>query len=313
MKFLIPALIRYADKLLTRWSDYFVASTLHPKIPVPFSRFSTITECAGDVAIIMQGPIITQHNFTYESLRAYRNKYPLAYIILSTWKGQSEGLVEQIRNLPVDVLELEPVAPGVSNINLQIHSTASAVRKLPDSCDYVLKTRTDQRFDVGRDFLGYFKNLQSMFPVKSDVVCDRLIITSQNNSYDRLYPVADFMMFGRREDISLYWDIPFDEKSIRECGDLSDSRNFMKLELAEGYLLKHFFSNVGYMPIWTDDCSNRFLSRYFCVVDPLAIGQFWFKYQWYLNSHRKRSKQLIPFDAIGFVEWLSLYCRYKDD
>lgn len=309
---MIATVLRYWNKTLSRVSDYFLVSSLVPKRPDPVERFDAPTLEAEGIAIVMQGPICKAHDFTYETLRSYRAKYPAATIVLSTWVGESRAVLQRIKDLGVVVIESDKVKPGPSNVNLQIKSTVAGFEALPKACTHILKTRTDQRLGVGRDFLAYFRDLQCSFPVSSaSVLCERLIVGSLPMSYGRSYPVPDFWMFGSVRDMKLYWDVPFDLRESSPEIPVGSERMFVQFGLGEAHFLVNFFQRVGYQPEWSARCSRRFLAMYLCVVDPVSVDQFWYKYHWYLQGHRKRSKRLLSHDAIGFAEWLRFYREFE--
>src|SRR5690606_10707679 len=96
-------------------------------------------------AVVMQGPIYTPDDFTLETLRLYARTMPGTQLILSTWDDTDAALLAPIRDLGVTVvLNEKPAFAGSFNVNMQIASASSGVRRaVADGAEWVMKTRTD--------------------------------------------------------------------------------------------------------------------------------------------------------------------------
>lgn len=120
-----------------------------------------------DVAIVMQGPIIYENNFTIKTAQFYRKLYPNAPIIMSIWRGEATDKfrLECIQNSIV-LLEIEqPANPGYGHINWHLEGVLKGIKYVRNSTNayYVLKCRNDQRINQP-DFLLYFRNLLQIYP-----------------------------------------------------------------------------------------------------------------------------------------------------
>lgn len=51
-----------------------------------------------NLAIVMQGPIRKEDNFTYNTVKYYRDIYPNAKVIVSTWIDEDANDIEKYRN-----------------------------------------------------------------------------------------------------------------------------------------------------------------------------------------------------------------------
>src|SRR4029079_1102553 len=82
--------------------------------------------------------------------------FPGARLILSTWKTESDAVLNAFRKLGIEVVQSDPPEkPGQQNINFQLVSSRAGVERAAEmGAQYVLKTRTDQRL--------YSANLQPM-------------------------------------------------------------------------------------------------------------------------------------------------------
>jgi len=82
------------------------------------------------LAIVIQGPIITANEFTFETIKLYKQHFPNAIIILSTWRDEQQIALTMIDSLGILVLLNEkPNFTGVSNINMQVVSSRAGVKK----------------------------------------------------------------------------------------------------------------------------------------------------------------------------------------
>ena len=166
----------------------------------------------------MQGPFISNDNFTLNTIKLYRHNYPNVKLILSTWKIPNE-VKEELKIIDVHSIEnIKPNNPGLSNINLQIVSSSSgiiAAKKL--NVKYVLKTRTDQRiYHPSMDF--YLFNLIKSFPLTSHNYnqIKRLVGISLGTFKYRMYGVSDMFLYGHIDDMVDYWSPPLED---RQCTD----------------------------------------------------------------------------------------------
>src|SRR3989338_8302443 len=69
-------------------------------------------------AIIIQGPIRREDNFTLETVKLYRQHYPAATVILSTWEDEDVSTFEPLRDGRFKiVLGKKPSYNGTGNVN----------------------------------------------------------------------------------------------------------------------------------------------------------------------------------------------------
>lgn len=285
MKRLFFLALKYIASLFEACSPYFVSIKLRQKV-VDSGSINMFYQHK-DVAIVMQGPIVSNNSFTYETLKLYRAKYPNSKIIFSTWFGQNQDVIELIKKLNVNVIESQtPEIRGNLNINLQLVSTVSGLHEAnrDEKIKYVLKTRSDQRIYQRCDFLKFFKEeiLYSVGYV--DGLKSKLLICNLNTYRDRLYGVSDMFMFGFKEDMNLYWNIPFEEKNVPNISATLTFDKFIYASVGEGYLVNYFFKSVNYIPKWTISDSDLFFEKYFVIVSKEQIDIFWSKYHKHLED-----------------------------
>ncbi|SFB95038.1 WavE lipopolysaccharide synthesis family protein [Butyrivibrio sp. YAB3001] len=209
-----------------RHNDYMIAEYLFQNSVWKFFPKIEID----DVAIVIQGQVIYENDFTLETIYRYRRIYPRITIILSTWEGEvSDDFRWQTEAIGVVILENEmPEEHGASNICLQLKSSLEGTLWAQENSDvkYVLKTRTDQRIFLP-DFLTYMKNMLKTFKVSSDGMAERIIFLGGfQSSVVCPFEVSDFLAFGNVGDIrNLYSSSGIDEKLIYNGMSNPDYRN----------------------------------------------------------------------------------------
>lgn len=158
------------------------------------------------ISVVVQGPVHTAG--TKRVLQAIRRLLPDAQLILSTWKrSDTEGLDYDICVYSEDPGDapLNRHTGERNNINRQIVSTQRGIAKADRP--YLLKMRTD--FEIlSLNFLRYFEQHSG----EAEVFQNRVLILDHKTRNCRVIPVpfhpSDWLMFGRREDVSAYYAAP---------------------------------------------------------------------------------------------------------
>ena len=76
--------------LLGRLRNYRSVYVTEKHRPVLCSKYYSFhKDRSDDTAIMLQGPIVKENDFTYETIKLYQNNFPNAKIILSTWRNES--------------------------------------------------------------------------------------------------------------------------------------------------------------------------------------------------------------------------------
>lgn len=249
-------------------------------------------------AIIMQGPIRHEDDFTLETVKLYLRHYPSATVILSTWEDEDVSAIQKIDNKRLRViLNKKPDHPGGSNINMQIVSTKAGIDKAIElSLKYVLKTRCDQRM-YGIDSLKFLKNMTECFPVLNCNLQRKRIITNNtgtNSGINRTTPhhLSDFFMFGDITDMALYWS----------------SDIVMTPVYVEAYLLQQFLQKTGWKIQNTVEDFMMALGKRCIIVDNESVDVYWPKntpkHVNVLREYRLRD-YLNPTFGMNFKSWLN--------
>jgi len=305
---------------LHKWIPSIVPSSyisfhLRPKKASNIETKSAQKIYNNEFSIVMQGPILNDDQFTLETIKLYKTIFPGACLILSTWENECNDDILLIKKEGVVlILNKKPENPGPYNVNMQLVTTINGIKKAESiGSKYVLKTRTDQRLHR-HDLFDYFKNIQSVFPLKVNEQSQRLIVTSFATCKYRLYGVTDFLMFGSIEDMLNYWSTPLYEDGIRQIvPDYSGEVPIVSGVpiIAEIYIMISYCIKIGQPPEWNLQHYWSILKDYFCVVDGMTLDIYWNKYYKLREYRYTRDYADTNPRAMEFADWLYLYLHGK--
>ena len=294
-----------------------------------------------DTAIVMQGPIRYEDDFTIETLYRYRRIYPYTPIVVSTWKNEVNSDFRWKSDLiGVDILENEyPEKRDKYNTNYQLVSSCEGLKyaKNKYGVDYSLKCRTDQRFYL-TEFIPYFKSEMKLFPLKKiSAVAERIVLGGVFSSM-LSYPfrISDFWSYGKADDLIKLYSAPCPEekkidahKKIWEDMHIENEQliNYLsreeRVKLAkeheelldsEAYIIRTFYEDhiLGrklvadrddlYMHYW------RFIRDYTIIEDPETLTLYWPKY----DSAYIRFDSSTYGGALNHTAWANLVAREND-
>jgi hypothetical protein len=292
--------------ILERSLPFFFTFHLRPKKAKNVGIVSDKLLQYPKVAIVIQGPIVYDQDFTLETIKIYKKIFPQAIIILSTWDYEDKEYVGKVRNEIADVLfNKVPEQKGVQNINFQIISSLLGIKHAKTlGVEYVLKTRTDQRI-YGVDSLEYLVNIVEKFPTVSGYKQNKRIVGCSLNSFKyRMYGISDMNLFGQIDDLFNYWDVgPADNQ-----GEIYAQ----KVMYNEVHLAVSFLKKIDHEVKWTLDDSQKVLANCFVIVDEQSLDLYWYKYARmkeyrYVRYDTKRNDQQITFR-----DWFNLYSNLEN-
>lgn len=289
-------------------SKYFFSVIKREKYSYHINAHPDVGTFNHKVSIVMQGPIIEKKEFTFETLKLYRKRYPNVKLILSTWDNYDKSLISKFTEIGVEViLNSMPDYFGISNINLQIKSTKAGIFRAKElGFEYCLKTRTDQRI-YKHDFILFFMSILSSFKIDHKYLKERLITMSMNTFKYRLYGITDMLMFGNIDDMILYWDVKFDNRKFNEVDQGISVYDFSKARLCEVYFSTEFLKKIKFKIDFTIKNYWKSVANFFFVVDTLSIDIFWFKYN-RLNERRKyQNEKRKSNEEFYFSDWMNCY------
>ena len=300
---------KYLKKLfdiLERPWPYFLTFHLRPKKAERINIVSDKLILYPKTAMVVQGPIVYNQDFTLETLKIYKKYFPQAIIILSTWDYEDREYIDKIKNEGIEIiLNKPPVAKGTCNINFQIVSSISGIKKAKElGVEYVLKTRTDQRIYNPNSLEFLFNVIEKFLPTGSFKQSRRIISVSLNSFKYRMYGLSDMNLFGQIDDMINYWDVKLDENG-KGFADL-------KIGVSELYLSTRFLKKVGREIKWTLEDSWQAFADNFCVVDASSLDLYWYKYARMKEYKYLKYAEMKNDQEMTFLEWFNLYSNLQN-
>jgi len=171
---------------------------------------------------------------------------------------------------------------------------------------YVLKTRSDQRIYHPSSY-SYFRNLLKVFPlkIKNTIQKERIVVTSLGTFKFRIYGVSDMFMFGKLDDVLLYWSAPLDSRNtIKKSKDIKTWYEWAVACVCETYLCVEFLKKLNHKPVFTLKDSFKVISQRFVVIDNESIRLYWNKYSTNIDRYATSN---IPYPQISFNDWLMMF------
>ena len=272
--------------------------TVHTRPMYPRASHYRAVETTADArcAIVIQGPIRHEDDFTLETVKLYCRHYPASTIILSTWEGEDVSKFQAFEGKRFVVVKSEkPTHPAPGNLNFQIISSkAGADEAMHQGLAYTLKTRTDQRiYSIG--LLEFLENILERFPVfGTNKQAGRIIGTASATSKIRNYQLSDVFLFGRTSDMQTYWNADL----------ITDTTIHAKTFHAEGYLFKQFLGRTGWNVLGTQANFLQALGARCIIIDNELLDIYWPKYINLLREHRIKTYR-YPELEISFKTWLN--------
>jgi len=287
--------------ILERPLPYFFTFHLRPKKAEKIGVVSDKLLNYPKIAIVIQGPIIYDQDFTLETIKIYKKIFPQVIIILSTWNYEDTKYIEKIKNEIGEVLLNKiPEEKGVQNINYQIVSSLAGINRAKElGVQYVMKTRTDIRI-YDRNSIEFLCNILNQFPAKGGYKQNKRIVGLSLNTFKyRLYGLSDINLFGEINDMILYWSAELDKNGSAFVQ--------MKIGLCEVYLATQFLKKVGKDIAWTLKDSWQTFADNFCIVDEQCLDIYWYKYA-RIKEHRYVHYDVMRNDQeMTFNEWFNIY------
>ncbi len=276
-----------------------------------------------EFAIVLQGLIETNNDFTYQNVLYYQKMYPDVHIIISTWDYTDEKLIERFKSIGCEiVLSKDVPVCGTGNVNYQICTSLAGIRRAKElGATYVLKNRSDLR--LYRDgALNFMKGLIANYPVKTDnkYGLKGRIITQGGNPGQMFIPywLQDFMYFGYTDDLLNLFEIKFSEQAIhstpkylREKYDVVTGDTLREEQTPEIYIIKSFLEKYEDLP-YSVSHFWQLVREIFLFVDPDTIGSFWGKYDiynmgWFQCEYDGKNTYPDAKKHIGFVDFVNIY------
>ena len=265
------------------------------------------------LAIVMQGPIRYDNDFTMETIKLYLQNFPNCPIILSTWDYEDEKHLSIMENLGcIVVRNAIPEIQDYAHVNYQIKSTNAGLQKAKElGCTYVIKTRTDQRM-YETNIAEFLFNVLDKFPLDSAVKTQkkRLITLSLNTFKYRLYDISDMFLFGHIDDVINFWNIPYETRtSFPRTSSLVE---YAKQKPSEIGFTINYLEKMGENLNYTLKNSWEMYGKYFCVLDTNTVALYWPKYSNKINRWRNFFGWYPQLEELTFKEWFNIYANLSN-
>ncbi|MBD2795650.1 hypothetical protein ID856_03755 [Xenorhabdus sp. 18] len=235
-----------------------------------------------DVAIIIQGPIASERDFTYQTVLLYKKFYKNISIIVSTWDNSNENIIRRLQNECCVILNKKPKVSGSHNINLQKKTTLEGLMYASKlKCKYALKTRTDQRFYSWATIPFLKKIIDNNPPYPNDFIENRIIELTMSMCKFRPWSMCDMFQFGLTNDLIKMWSFPDDERE-RTAYEFAQTkykvRDIVEENVAEIFVHRNLAKNIGVSDSIDHNSYYDFMIKFFYLIDKEAVDLFWLKY-----------------------------------
>lgn len=294
----------------------FMTNHLRPKMSDKVAAF--ISDEISDVAIVIQGPLKHEDDFTLETIKLYRKYYPKTPIIVSTWDTELEPDLELINaECGENGVVISHFRSGDCSHNYQRASALAGVQKAQESgCRYILKTRTDQRI-YAPNVLSFLVKLWNDFPLH--IKCGakgRLIACGMSTFSNRLYNISDMFVFGQTEDIVRYFSCPEDKRDFSQIRKpIPDdyptykgyTAEYSKMRTGEIWFTTHYIESSGFELKWTFEDSDYYRNELFIIVDDAMLDFYWPKY----TNQEYRWRNYVTRDVLHEVSFMEWYMQQK--
>ena len=265
------------------------------------------------IAVILQGPLIEKDSFTLNTVRRYMDYSNDLVVIVSTWNDESSETIAQINAVgAIVVTSTKPDMPGIAHINYQLVSMQAGIKVAQNlGCEYICKTRTDQRLYNSSSF-HYMALLLEEYPSSSSIIKNRIIaFSTEYGSLYKPYYISDFLYFGKKDDMTAFLTIPLDSRNIgfTKC----KSREAAEGELIpEIYIIRKYIKAIEGNYDTTIRGYWEFVKDCMILVDKSQFDLYWPKYDERYCEHIRNGSYSVANENIrefnfDFGTWLCLY------
>jgi len=229
--------------------------TIHgrPMYAKTIHTWSDPLKTAFKTAIVLQGPLVADYNFTVETVRLYKKHFPTTTIlIVSINTGSDPVMIATLKEAGAVVVESDkPAIAGLGNVNLQLVSTLAGIKRAKElGAQFVYKTRCDQRM-YGVNINEFLLNLIEAFPVVPGFKQKNRIIASSFLTLKYVpYLITDMFQFGQIDDMIQYWSATHDTRTVLDK-PLVTVQDVMDARMAESYLASEYLTAIGRPVTWT--------------------------------------------------------------
>lgn len=290
---------------IARFEDFWEVTIGRPKRVE--GRVASVVPQTAAVAVVIQGPILEEDDFTLQTVKLFRTTFPASPLIVSTSDDTPPHLLEALQSAGArTITSRAPEVPGPWNLNRQIHSTRAgleAARRL--GATFALKTRSDVRLYAAH--VGdYLAGLWKAFPLDVEGrQRGRLVVLDLATRLLVPHHPSDMLMFGHVDDLLDYWSLPM-RGSDEELSRTRIFGDFLDYPIPEVLLCEHYLELVGERPKRTLADWWRVLGQRFMVMDRSSLQFFWKKYNYAENHQMSLDDENRNLRLCSFCDWVNL-------
>ena len=308
------------EKIMNEYCAY----DIRPKKAEKFSSLRLTNPFLPSYAVVIQGPIMAEDDFTLETIRFYHKIFPDGKLIISTWDTTP---TEQLKALEQEgaliVLSSLPKVSGLMNVNYQFVSALAGIRKAEElGCEYVFKTRSDQRIYRNNAYEMMYSLLKK-FPCKRlDLQQERIVfMASREGNMLWSCHYNDCLTFGQITDMKQFYAMEEDlrfhsrndvyqqmgETTSRICGTKEGTN-------AETFIIGRYLRKKQYSLQYNIQEHWKIASELFLCISELDLNLYWLDKYDHRFQNNVRGGQYLPDDTddkgmtynFDFFNWLAV-------
>lgn len=270
-------------KKLSKYTNFYFTYHKRPKDwkNVYYSNIFKEQEYS-HIGIVIQGPIVSEDNFTLNTVLLYKKLFPLINIVVSTWIDTNKKDINLFRENQIEILLLEkPKVSGSHNINFQIVSTIEGIKYFENkNIEFICKTRSDQRIYSENSF-RYLEQLIHQYPVENAIAKGRIIEPSISICKYRPWSMTDMFQFGYLEDLKRMWDIDLDDRTTKASDYFSKKYRVYDIvhdNIAEIYIHREYSKNCLISKSINYEKYYKAIKELFIIINKDILDLYWNKY-----------------------------------
>lgn len=318
-------LLEMVCRAYEKYNDEFAQYDLYPKESSQTYQLPLSDININKFAVVIQGPLDIEDNFTLETVRFYKKWYPDLTVIISTWEDENKSYLSKMKKEGAKiVLSKYPDLCGRGNMNYQCVSSLAGIKKAEKlGAEYCLRLRSDMRM-YRKNILEYFYSLLHMFPInlnKEESYVPKGRIIADGFLFDP-YWIQDFYYFGFTEDLIQFFSMKLDTSNL--CKVPKDLLEINRIDLLEKYAPALYFTKSYLLKIYPNAVLENNVEIYWKMVKSYFICVGWeeLEFYWHKYKDRRNKKNLIHCTYMKndsskyprtykwrFSNWLNLYCN----
>lgn len=255
-----------------------------------------------NLGLIFQGPM---KNITPYILARYREYFPNATIILSTWNGENLRALDHLSDIVI-IQSTKPEKSGILNFNYQLKSTQAGLRRAAELLPVhtlTLKLRTDY---VPTEPTRLVKYVQWMENSGSKFL-NRLWCVDINTYSNVRFSISDMLQVGTLTKLSSLWLGLNEHQTSMSISEYMEETNYQTdLVAINSIMLPE--RTIGLALAATNNLADTqgnyetLLSKKIGIIDADSVGFAFDKYGWRRDG-RYPTNSVKKY--INYIDWLT--------